>query len=159
MKRTKEIKLFMIHYLRIKIRHSSNWRFILSMLVTLCMIYSADYARQRLYDHNKWNKTWDSLLDGKWKHMMDKPHLSYTYWQNRMRDGMPPVSEYILETQAMSSPAALTVDGAKRAVPGDDEYNAGTYNDNTLSLPMLTPFSNAETGWIGFLVMRLSNSN
>ncbi|EGV66063.1 hypothetical protein PSN45_003115 [Yamadazyma tenuis] len=102
---------------------------------------SADHVKEAFQDDFNWKKKWDALLDGKWKNMMDQPHLSYSYWQNPMRDVMPAVSEILLETEAMSGSGGLTIDGALGVVPGDDVHNGATYNNNTLIFPELNPYS------------------
>ncbi len=54
----------------------------------------ADKAR-KLFDKDAelshyYNKV---MADGKWNHMMDQTHISYTYWQQPPKDTMPDVSE------------------------------------------------------------------
>lgn len=59
-----------------------------------------------------------SINDGKWKHFMDQPHISYTNWQNPEGDQLPVLYEYLpgdyaemgiaVEGEAAGWPAAVS---------------------------------------------------
>lgn len=103
--------------------------------------YLADHVRAKFKEDKQWRDTWDELLDGKWEHMMDQPHLGYSYWQQPMRNAMPFIGEILLEDESLSGSAGLAIDGSNGSIPGDNQYNGGTYNNNTLILPQQDPYS------------------
>ena len=73
------------------------------------------------------------LAGGKWNHMMDQTHISYTYWQQPEKDVMPEVSTIDLpETSDMG----VAVEGSsnwwpleqtKACLPEFDNFNRQTY--------------------------------
>ncbi|KAG7661125.1 uncharacterized protein J8A68_005362 [[Candida] subhashii] len=101
----------------------------------------AAYVQKRFGDDHSWKLQWDSMLNGKWNHMMDQTHLGYFYWQQPMRDVMPPVSILQQDDNALSGSLGVSVDQSRGAVPGDDLYNAVSYSNNTLVLPQQDPYT------------------
>lgn len=108
--------------------------------------YYAEHVRQRFYDDYDLQNDWDDLLDGKWVHMMDQTHIGFEYWQQPIRNSMPFVSEFILGKIGLSGSAAVTADQSLGVVPGDDLHNAVSYDNNTIYLPELNPYS--QDTWI-----------
>lgn len=101
----------------------------------------ATYVQKRFGDDHSWKLQWDSMLNGKWQHMMDQTHLGYFYWQQPMRDVMPPVAWVQADDTSLGGEMGVTVDQSRGAVPGDDLYNAVAYSNNTLVLPQQDPYT------------------
>lgn len=78
------------------------------------------------------------LLNGKWNHMMDQTHLGYYYWQQPMRNSLPPLG--YIQSQELSSAGQLgvTCEGNNGTVPGDDMYHS--LSSNILTLPPMDPY-------------------
>jgi hypothetical protein len=55
-------------------------------------LFEKDAARS--YQYNK------SIASGKWNHMMDQTHISYTYWQQPEKDVLPEVKKISVPDQA-----------------------------------------------------------
>ncbi|KAI0169935.1 glycoside hydrolase family 115 protein [Hypoxylon sp. FL1284] len=80
--------------------------------------------------------TWDSLLDGKWKHMLDQTHFGYDgYWQQPMRNVLPAMAYVQTAVSAVSGSVGIAIEGSNASIPGDDKYHANS--GNTLVLPPL----------------------
>ncbi|KAK6465686.1 hypothetical protein DFJ63DRAFT_310772 [Scheffersomyces coipomensis] len=103
--------------------------------------YLAQYVQQRFQDDANWKNEYDTLLDGKWVHMMDQTHLGYDYWQQPMRDTLPPLAYLQIGEDNLAGSMGLTVEQSEGSVPGDDQYNAVAYSNNTLVLPVLDPYT------------------
>jgi len=69
----------------------------------------------------------EELADGKWSHMMDQTHISYTYWQQPEVDVMPEVKRNKPRSRA----------GLGVAVYGTKDHFPANKN---LTLPVLTPY-------------------
>ncbi|KAK7892333.1 hypothetical protein LTR67_007429 [Exophiala xenobiotica] len=78
------------------------------------------------------------LLNGKWNHMMDQTHLGYYYWQQPMRNSLPPLGYVQQQEIAASGQLGVTCDGNNGTVPGDDMYH--TLSSNVLTLPPMDPY-------------------
>lgn len=78
-----------------------------------------------------------ALLGGKWNHMMEQTHLGYNYWQQPMRDALPPLV-FVQESEATKGKVAFGVEGSYASVPGDDRFHE--LNGKVLALPPLSPF-------------------
>ncbi|KAL2117636.1 hypothetical protein VTJ04DRAFT_7296 [Mycothermus thermophilus] len=84
-------------------------------------------------------RTWDALLDGKWKHFMDQTHLGYDgYWQQPMRNALPPLVYVQTDFAAVSGEVGFGVEGSNATVKGDDRWHPNTSND--LAVPPLEPY-------------------
>ncbi|EGW30042.1 uncharacterized protein SPAPADRAFT_158400 [Spathaspora passalidarum NRRL Y-27907] len=101
----------------------------------------ATYVQTRFGDDHSWKNQWDSMLNGKWHHMMDQTHLGYFFWQQPMRDVMPPVSICQADDNNLAGAMGVTVDQSRGSVPGDDLYNAVAYSNNTLITPPQDPYT------------------
>ncbi|KAF2997461.1 hypothetical protein E8E14_001887 [Neopestalotiopsis sp. 37M] len=107
-----------------------------------------DVAMQVLADFNAdgdLTAQWDSLLDGKWEHMLDQTHFGYDgYWQQPMRNVAPALSFVQSAVSAVAGSVGIAVEGLNASIPGDDKYhtNSGKY----LTLPPLDPYG-VSTRW------------
>ena len=99
------------------------------------------YAQQALSafdrDHGL-TMQWDQLLDGKWEHLVDQTHIGYSYWQQPMRNTMPPVNYVQALEQSLAGPMGISVEGNNASVPGDDQFHA--LSSQQLTLPPLDPY-------------------
>ncbi|RDW82743.1 hypothetical protein BP6252_03855 [Coleophoma cylindrospora] len=85
------------------------------------------------------------LLGGKWNHMLDQTHLGYDYWQQPMRNALPPLS-WVQELEtSLAGNIGVTVEGSNATVSGDDMYHS--LSSNTLTLPPMDPYG-PSTRWI-----------
>lgn len=87
-----------------------------------------------------------SLLDGKWNHMMDQTHLGYAYWQQPMRNTLPPLSYVQNVVPSLAGEFGVSAEGSNGSVTGDNMYNVGLSNW-TLVVPPMDPYG-PETRWI-----------
>ncbi|KAK5221046.1 hypothetical protein LTR72_006604 [Exophiala xenobiotica] len=78
------------------------------------------------------------LLNGKWNHMMDQTHLGYYYWQQPMRNSLPPLGYVQQQEISVAGQLGVTCDGNNGTVPGDDMYH--TLSSNVLTLPPMDPY-------------------
>ncbi|KAI2604598.1 glycoside hydrolase family 115 protein [Hypoxylon sp. NC1633] len=82
---------------------------------------------------------WDSLLDGKWKNMLDQTHFGYDgYWQQPMRNVLPAMSYVQKAVSSVAGNVGIAVEGQNASIPGDDKYHPNS--GNTLVLPPLDPY-------------------
>ncbi|THV47860.1 hypothetical protein BGAL_0284g00140 [Botrytis galanthina] len=88
-------------------------------------------------DHNL-TQRYHNLLDGKWNHFLDQTHLGYDYWQQPMRNALPPMS-YVqdLETSVAGN-IGVGIEGSNATVSGDDSYH--TLSSEVLTLPPMDPY-------------------
>lgn len=108
----------------------------------------ASHVLDRFDDDNTLKEEYHTLLDGKWDHIMDQPHLGYSYWQQPMRDTLPPLWWTQTKVSSVAGTIGVGVDGGNGTVPGDDEFNVALSN-NTLVLPPIDPFLPESRGrWI-----------
>lgn len=93
---------------------------------------------------------YNSLLNGKWIHMMDQTHLGYQYWQQPMRQSTPSL-QYVQEAERdLAGDMGVTIDASNATVPGDDMYH--TLSSNQLTLPPFDPYG-ASTRWMDIFAM------
>ena len=85
------------------------------------------------------------LLDGKWSHMLDQTHLGYSYWQQTMRNTLPPLSFVQNLEISLAGNLGIGVEASNATVPGDDAYHS--LSSNTLTLPPIDPYG-PKTRWI-----------
>ncbi|PQE31461.1 immunoglobulin i-set domain-containing protein [Rutstroemia sp. NJR-2017a WRK4] len=88
-------------------------------------------------DHNL-TQRYHNLLGGKWNHMLDQTHLGYDYWQQPMRNALPPMAlVQDLETSVAGN-IGVGVEGLNATVSGDDNYH--TLSSEVLTLPPMDPY-------------------
>ncbi|MCJ8165326.1 glycosyl hydrolase 115 family protein [Pontibacter sp. E15-1] len=68
------------------------------------------------------------VAGGKWNHMMDQTHISYTYWQQPEKDVLPEIKELVLPASATMG---IAVEGSEVVWPGGKKQAA---------LPAFNPF-------------------
>lgn len=96
-------------------------------------------------DDHQLTQRYHDLLDGKWNHMLDQTHLGYQYWQQPMRNSIPPLGYVQQLEMSLAGGLGVTVEGSNGTVPGDDNYHA--LSSNVLTLPPMDPYG-PSTRWI-----------
>src|SRR3569833_1408984 len=102
---------------------------------------------------------WDQMLDGKWKHMMDRKsraafsnlverttpnicietHLGYDgYWQQPMRNTLPSMTYVLTAFVSLAGHVGVGVEGLNATVQGDDKYHSNS--GNYLMLPPMDQY-------------------
>ena len=91
---------------------------------------------------------YNSLLNGKWNHMMDQTHFGYdNYWQQPMRNSLPGSLSYVqTQLQALPGVMGVTCEGNNGTIPGDDPFHAN--GGQSLTLPPMDPFMSTPSRWI-----------
>ncbi|KAK6613651.1 putative immunoglobulin I-set domain-containing protein [Botrytis cinerea] len=86
-------------------------------------------------DHNL-TQRYHNLLDGKWNHFLDQTHLGYDYWQQPMRNALPPMSYVQALETSLAGNIGVGIEGSNATVSGDDNYH--TLSSEVLTLPPWT---------------------
>lgn len=84
------------------------------------------YAELVLRDFEKDSEITDEYhaqLDGKWNHMMDQTHLGYNYWQQPMRDVLPPLMYVQNRRNGLTGRVGISTEASFASLPGDDRYH------------------------------------
>lgn len=90
-------------------------------------------------------KRYHDLLNGKWKHILDQPHLGYEYWQQPMRNQVPGLT-YVQELEvSVGGHIGISIEGSNATVSGDDKYHA--LSSMTLTLPPMDTYG-PRSRWI-----------
>jgi len=90
-------------------------------------------------------KRYHDLLDGKWNHILDQTHLGYSYWQQTMRNTLPPLNFVQNLEISLAGNLGIGVEASNATVPGDDAYHS--LSSNTLTLPPIDPYG-PKTRWL-----------
>ncbi|TAQ88870.1 hypothetical protein B7494_g2804 [Chlorociboria aeruginascens] len=94
------------------------------------------------------------LLGGKWSHMLDQTHLGYDYWQQPMRNALPPLS-YVQELEtSLAGNIGVAIESSNATVSGDDNWH--TLSSDTLVLPPMDRYG-PKTRWIDIFARGLSD--
>jgi len=90
-------------------------------------------------------KRYHDLLDGKWNHILDQTHLGYNWWQQPMRNMLPPLTFVQTLEDSLAGDLGVAIEASNATVSGDDNYhpNSGA----TLALPPMDPYG-PKTRWI-----------
>lgn len=118
------------------------------------------YAQQRRTSANTWatqtlnlfnqdhqiTQRYHDLLGGKWNHMMDQTHLGYDWWQQPMRNTLPPLAYTQTSEMSLAGNLGLTVESSNGSVPGDSVYNIANSNFTQI-LPPMDPYG-PSSRWI-----------
>jgi hypothetical protein len=96
----------------------------------------AEDARLAFSKDRNLTQQYHELLGGKWIHMMDQTHIGYTYWQQPMRQSLPPLQYVEALEGGLNGDMRVAAEGQRGATPGDDQFNA-----HESSLPLSTPYS------------------
>ena len=90
-------------------------------------------------------KRYHDILDGKWNHILDQAHIGYEYWQQPMRNMLPPLV-YVQDLEdSVAGSIGIGIEGSNATVSGDDNFHANS--GNTLVLPPLDPYG-PRTRWL-----------
>ncbi|KAL7620831.1 hypothetical protein AAE478_009829 [Parahypoxylon ruwenzoriense] len=93
----------------------------------------------RFNDDGSLTARWDSLLDGKWKHMLDQTHFGYDgYWQQPMRNVLPAMAYVQTAVSSVAGNVGIAIEGLNASIPGDNKYHANS--GANLVLPPLDPY-------------------
>lgn len=89
---------------------------------------------QRLFDRDgELTRQYHALGNGRWNHMMDQTHISYTYWQQPPKDVAPETKTVSAEAKAEMG---LSIEGSDAWWPNDTQ---------SVVLPALDPHQQTET--------------
>ncbi|KAK5947409.1 hypothetical protein PMZ80_001559 [Knufia obscura] len=100
----------------------------------------------QLFDNDHMlTQRYHELLNGKWNNMLDQTHIGYQYWQQPMRNALPPLAYVQQREISLAGPLGVTCEGTNGTVPGDDKYHS--LSGNAIALPAMDPFG-PQTRWI-----------
>ncbi|GFF32340.1 hypothetical protein IFM58399_03176 [Aspergillus lentulus] len=105
----------------------------------------ADQALMLFKDDHALTQRYHKLLDGKWNHIMDQTHLGYDYWQQPMRNTLPPLAYTQVLEESLAGSMGVSVEASNASVPGDDVWHS--LSSNSLTLPPMDPYG-PSTRWI-----------
>ncbi|KAK9468843.1 hypothetical protein V1512DRAFT_66343 [Lipomyces arxii] len=117
----------------------------------------ATHVLNRFRDDYNLKTRYHTQLNGKWNHIMDQTHLGYYYWQQPMRDVTPPLSFSQLSENSLAGSLGVGAESSYGSIPGDDLYNAAPYNNFSILLPTLDPYSSRQYRY--FDVFNKGNEN
>eukprot|EP01113_Clastostelium_recurvatum_P038708 TRINITY_DN5819_c0_g1_i5.p1 TRINITY_DN5819_c0_g1~~TRINITY_DN5819_c0_g1_i5.p1 ORF type:complete len:1027 (+),score=219.39 TRINITY_DN5819_c0_g1_i5:249-3329(+) len=60
---------------------------------------------------------YNTILGGKWEHMMDQTHIGYTYWNQPIRQATPPVQYIQRRERALTGDLGVSVEGKTASIP------------------------------------------
>ena len=93
----------------------------------------ADHILSKFRQDRQLTNQYNSLLGGKWAHMMDQTHIGYTYWQAPMRQALPGLQYVIPAEQDLAGDMGVAIQNLNATVPGDDVYHDLSSNMLTMS--------------------------
>lgn len=99
-----------------------------SLAATILQLFDDDYLLTQQYH---------SLLNSKWDGILDQTHIGYQYWQQPVRNALPPIAYVQARQISLAGPLGVTCEGTNASVPGDDRYHA--LSSNVISLPPMDP--------------------
>lgn len=89
---------------------------------------------------------YNTMLNGKWNHMMDQTHIGYDgYWQQPMRQRIPGLRYVAATERALTGDMGVSIDTSNATVPGDDQFHGN--GQNFLTMPPFDPYG-ASSRWI-----------
>ncbi|KAI5793688.1 hypothetical protein DFH27DRAFT_485299 [Peziza echinospora] len=100
----------------------------------------ADLVREQFQADADLTDEYHALLGGKWNHMMDQTHFGYQYWQQPMRNTLPPLAYTQTLQTSLAGSLGVSIESSNGSIPGDDRYNTVAYGNDTLVLPALDPY-------------------
>ena len=112
-----------IHFVEQK-RNSAN-----TVAQAVLDVFKQDHALTVRY-HN--------LLDGKWNHILDQTHLGYDFWQQPMRNALPPLAWVQDQETSLAGNIGVGIEASNATVSGDDMYHPNS--GDTLTLPPMDPY-------------------
>lgn len=105
----------------------------------------ADHVREQFDRDYELSAEYNSMLDGKWEHMMDQTHIGYNWWQQPMRQRLPGLQYVQIKERALTGDMGVTTESSNATVPGDDPFHDNGSND--LTLPPFDTYG-ASSRWI-----------
>jgi hypothetical protein len=105
----------------------------------------ADHVREQFERDHELTAEYNSMLSGKWDHIMDQTHIGYNYWQQPMRQRLPGLQYVQTKERALTGDMGVTSESSNATVPGDDPYHDN--GSNSLTLPVFDTYA-ASTRWI-----------
>jgi hypothetical protein len=112
-----------IHFVEQK-RNSAN-----TVAQDVLDVFKQDHALTTRY-HN--------LLNGKWNHILDQTHLGYDFWQQPMRNTLPPLAWVQEQETSLAGNIGVGIEASNATVSGDDNYHPNS--GDTLTLPPMDPY-------------------
>ncbi|KAM0720278.1 hypothetical protein Q7P37_004414 [Cladosporium fusiforme] len=110
----------------------------------------ADHVREQFDRDHELSAEYNSILDGKWEHMMDQTHIGYRYWQQPMRQVLPGLQYVQTKERALTGDMGVTTESSNATVPGDDPYHDN--GSNSLTMQPFDPYG-ASSRWIEIFVV------
>ena len=110
----------------------------------------AQHALDQFDRDQQLSQEYNSLLGGKWDHMMDQTHIGYTYWQQPMRQILPGLQYVVPSQRDLAGDMGVTTETTNATVPGDDNYH--TLSSNSLTMAVFDPYG-ASSRWIDIFSM------
>ncbi|PIA97916.1 hypothetical protein CB0940_05764 [Cercospora beticola] len=104
----------------------------------------ADRVRELFTKDQQLTKQYHELLDGKWNHMMDQTHIGYSYWQQPMRQVLPPLRYVASMERSLVGDMKVAIQGSNASVPGDDRWHS--LGSNALTMNPYNRYGQAQ--WI-----------
>ncbi|MDO7745203.1 MAG: glycosyl hydrolase 115 family protein, partial [Pedobacter sp.] len=96
--------------------YAKQGRFGANALVdTVGLLYKKDHEITNYY-----NKI---LAGGKWDHMMDQTHISYTYWQQPEKDSLPETEVLVFTGNLDKAEMGLAIEGSDSSWKGKEKVN------------------------------------
>ncbi|KAK4903098.1 hypothetical protein LTR27_000026 [Elasticomyces elasticus] len=105
----------------------------------------AQHARDQFARDHELTVQYNSLLGGKWAHMMDQTHIGYQYWQQPMRNVLPAMQTVQNLERDLIGDMGVSIQGTNATVPGDDMYHA--LSSNALTFSYFDPYG-VSSQWI-----------
>ncbi|WPH03124.1 Hypothetical protein R9X50_00599900 [Acrodontium crateriforme] len=99
---------------------------------------------------NQLTQQYNTLLGGKWNHMMDQTHIGYSYWQQPMRQVLPGLQYVVPSQRDLAGDMGVTTETTNATVPGDDDYH--TLSSEVLTMAPFDPYG-ASSRWIEIFSM------
>ncbi|EMC99548.1 glycoside hydrolase family 115 protein [Baudoinia panamericana UAMH 10762] len=110
----------------------------------------AQHVLQQFAQDHALTVQYNTLLNGKWAHMMDQTHIGYTYWQQPMRQALPGLQYVATSERDLAGDMGVTIQNSNATVPGDDMYH--TLSSNSLSFTPFDPYG-VSSQWIDIFSM------
>lgn len=105
----------------------------------------ADLVRDLFEQDHALTVRYNTLLDGKWAHMMDQTHIGYKYWQQPMRQALPGLQYVATQERGLVGDMGVAIQGSNASIPGDDMYH--DLSSNSLTMDPFDPYG-VRTQWI-----------
>jgi len=104
---------------------------------------------QFAHDHQL-SVQYNTMLNGKWAHMMDQTHIGYQYWQQPMRQALPGL-QYVMNLERnLAGDMGVSIENSNATVPGDDMYH--TLSSEVLTFTPFDPYG-VSSQWIDIFSM------